>query len=392
MNKLKILSLLPALILCSCGKTSKNKYVGTYQFRLGKSDGNHMEVTAVITDDNDPKAEGYKVMNLTADLGDQLDPTSRLDEIEDLLDDIAPFLKPFIEEELIDKIPGFVNAVREEMKDLKEIKFFYKVTDHKNAKYGSRIELGTHALADILNSIKTKHPDLTDIIDEGINLLKGTKLFRDDMFIMPDKAKYVFNAFIGKKGLTFQVPISVNDLDQQLIWYGFEQTISATVALPENYIVRMPGTKGEDRFGIHPGKEVKNNKVIKDEVKEVNKEFAYEFSNSPLYEKDDFEDETETARFVLESENGTKKLYLKFNGEFDAKIYDGYVGIASRKAISLNVDADGLCAVTSNGKTGLKEGFLDEKGTEFKFSEVVSDPFEFRDFNTVNVGLAKVVE
>ena len=95
---------------------------------------------------------------------------------------------------------------------------------------------------------------------------------------------------------------------------------------------------------------------------------------------------------MLESENGTKKLYLKFNGEFDAKIYDGYVGIASRKAISLNVGADGLCAVTSNGKTGLKEGFLDEKGTEFKFSEVVSDPFEFRDFNTVNVGLAKVVE
>ena len=392
MNKLKILSLLPALILCSCGKTSKNKYVGTYQFRLGKSDGNHMEVTAVITDDNDPKAEGYKVMNLTADLGDQLDPTKELDEIEDLLDEIAPFLKPFIEEELIDKIPGFVNAVREEMKNIKEIKFFYKVTEHKNAKYGNRIELGTHALADILNSIKTKHPDLTDIIDEGINYLKDTKLFRDDMFIMPDKAKYAFNAFIGKKGLTFQVPVSVEDLNQQLIWYGFEQTIGSNVTLPENYIVRMPGTKGEDRFGTHPAKEIKNNKVIKDEVKEVNKEFAYEFSKSPLYSTDDIMDESETARFVLDNENGTKKLYLKFNGEFDAKIYDGYVGIATRKAISLNVGADGLCAVTSNEKTGLKEGFIDENGTEFKFSEVVSDPFEFRDFNIVNVGLAKVEE
>ena len=157
-------------------------------------------------------------------------------------------------------------------------------------------------------------------------------------------------------------------------------------------MARMPGVKGENRFGTHPARETKNNKVVKDEVVQVNKEFAYEFSKSFLFTTNDITDETEIARFVLDSEGETPKLYLKFNGEFDAKIYDGYVGIATRKAISLNVGADGLCAVTSNEKTGLKEGFIDENGTEFKFSEVVSDPFEFRDFNIVNVGLAKVEE
>ena len=389
MNKLKILSLLPALVLCSCG-AKKSKYAGTYQFRLGKSDGNHMEVTAVLTDENDSKVEGYKVMSLSADLGAQLDPMKELDEIEDMLDDVLPIISQFVEEELIEKLPQLVQAIRTELTEIKQINFFYKVTEYKNAKYGNRIELGTHALADIFNNIKTKHPELADLVNEGIVLAKTTGLFRDDMYIMPETSKYAFNAFIGKKGLTFQVPVAKDDLNYQLIWYGFEKTFGMNTGLPENYMERMPGVKGEERFGTHPARETKNNVVIKDEVAQVNKEFAYEFSKSPLYASDDIMDSSETARFVLETESDTNKLLMKFPEAFTPGEFSGYIGLTDRKAITLDVAADGLCSVTPNGKTGLKEGFFDKNGVEFRYDEVISEPFSFRDFNVVNVGLAKV--
>ena len=391
MEKLKILALLPALVLCSCG-AKKNKYAGTYQFRLGKTDGNHMEVTATLTDDNDSKVEGYKVMKLSADLGAQLDPMKELEEIEDMLDDVLPFIKTLVEEELVEKIPAFVKELRNEISTMNDITFFYKVTEYKNEKYGNRVELGTHALADILSSIKTKHPEFVELIDEGIDLLKTSGFFRDDMFIMPETSKYAFNTFIGKKGLTIQAPVSKDDLSQQFLWYGFKNMFGANVDLPQDYMNRMPGVKGEARFGVHPARETKNNIVVKDEAAEVNKEFAYEFSNSRVYLNDDILDSSETGRLVLDDSGTSPKLYMKFADATAKAAYSGsgYIGTIDRKLLTLDVGEDGLCAITPTEKTGLKRSFLDSAGVEFRFSDVISDPFEFRDFNVVNLGLAKV--
>jgi len=397
MNKIKILSLLPALVLCSCGG-KKNKYAGTYQFRLGKSDGNHMEVTATITDESDEKVEGYKVMTLAADIGDTMDPLKQLDELEEALEELIPLFSLIPEEiaselpdidEIIELLPKFVTAFKEEVISMKEIPFFYKVTDYKHEKYGNRLELGTHAVADILSSIKSKHSDLAEIIDTVSEIIADTGLVREDLFVMPDTSKYALNAFINKKGLTFQVPVSKDDLSQQFLWYGFQNEILSPISLPENYMSRMPGVKGEDRFGTHPAREIKNNIITKDEVAEVNKEFAYEFSKSPFYTTNDPLDETEFGRFVLDTSGETSKLYLKSPTEYLTTAYTGYVGF-SRQELVFKVESDGLCKVTHNGKSGLKEGFTDDNGTEFKFSDVVSEPFEFRDFNIVNVGLSKI--
>ena len=392
MNKLKILALLPALVLCSCG-AKKNKYAGTYQFRLGKTDGTHMEVTATLTDDNDEKVEGYKVMKLKADLGDQLDPMSTLEEIEDMLEEVLPVISDIVSEEIIEKLPQFVKELRNELATLSEIKFFYKVTDYKNEKYGNRVELGTHVLADILDSIKSKHPEFVDLINEGVDLLKQTGFFRDDMFFMPEISKYAFNAFIGKKGLTIQAPVSKDDLSQQFLWYGFtNEMLGASVDLPENYMERMPGVKGEERFGVHPERELRNNVVIKDEAAQVNKEFEYEFSKSFLYSTVDIMESSETARFVLDDSGETPKLYMRFADDAAKAAYSGsgYVGTIDRQLLTLDVGEDGLCDIEITDKTGTKRSFLDKNKKEFKFTDVISDPFEFRDFNVVNLGLAKV--
>ena len=402
MNKIKILSLLPALVLCSCG-AKKNKYVGTYQFRLGKSDGNHMEVTAVITDDNDPKAEGYKIMTLSGDLGEEFSILKQIEELEDVIDDFVEQLKeegtglipPELIDSLMESLPRLVAALKEEVKSLNSIPFFYNVSEYKNEKYGNRLELGTHVFADIFQSVKTKLADLEDaedLLDTLKAIIRLTGFFEEDLTVLPGKSKFAFNGFVGKKGITFQVPISKVDLEQQLIWYGYEDNIFSSVNLPTNYIEKMPGVKGENRFGTHPAKVIKNNVVTKDEAKEVNEMFTYEFSNSPLYDKT--ETDIQIARFKLDAEGETSKLIMLFDTEAAKKsagTYEGVVKINSvNKDISLTVDDNGVCQVEHNGKKGLKEGFIDNNGQEFRFREVVNDPFEFRDYNVVNVGLAKV--
>lgn len=398
MKKLRILSLLPALILCSCG-VKKNKWAGTYQFRLGKSDGNHMEVTAVITDENDPKVEGYKVMTLTGDLGDQLNVMKYLEELEDMIDDLVDTFRTSTDElspetddldDAIELLPKFISALKEEVQAMEKINFFYKVSDHKNAKYGNRIELGTHAIADLLNSMATKHPELEEVIELVKTAASFTDLFTEDLFLMPDKAKYAFNAFINKKGLTFQVPISRNDLSLQFMWYGFDGVFLADVEMPENYIADMPGVKGEDRFGTHPAKVYQNNVVVKDEAAEVNEKFKYYFSNSPLY--DAVDTENTLSKFVLDESEEQSKIYMVFKEEtFQPGLYEGKILIGGEyKDISLNIDEKGKCLVEHNGKKGLKEGFFDNNQEEFRFRDVVKDPFEFRDFNIVDVGLSKV--
>lgn len=391
MNKLKILSILPALVLCSCG-AKKNKFAGTYQFRLGKSDGNHMEMTATITDDNDPKVEGYKILNLSGDLGDQLDVMGQIEELEDMLDELVKKGGSGTDTEL-DKITDLVTALKAELKDLKTIPFFYKVSTYKNAKYGQRLELGTHFIRDLVDSIKAKKPELAEFIDDMFEMVTGVVQILDkSLYIMPEMSKYAFNAFVNKKALTFQVPISPDDLNQQFIWYGLdpEKNFLADFELDKNYMEKMPGVKGEDRFGTHPARVMKNNVVVKDEVAEMNKTFAYQLSKSPFYKTAEGDDFETFGKFYLDKTGDTKKLYLKYEGdEFAAGTYSGFFG-SSREAIKLKIEKDGLCDVKLNGQTGYKERFIDENGEEFRFSDVVEDPYEIRDFNVVDVGLNKV--
>ena len=387
MKNLKILALLPALLITSC--KGKDKFAGTYQFRMGKSDGNHMEVTAVLSDKQDSKVEGYKIMNLTADFGEDMDPTKELDDLEAIAELIAPAIEVFFPE-IGDKLPALIGAAKEEVEKLKDVECFYKVTDYKHAKYGNRLEIGTHAVADMLSSIDQNHPELHAVLEEIKNLAFSTGLVREDMYVMPDKAKYVFNGFVNKKALTIQIPVSKEDLKHQLFWYGFNVKDEGEKLLPDNYMDRMPGIKGENRFGTHPAFEMKNNVVVKDEATLVNDEFAYEFSKTKLYVSDDITDEEELGRFALKDANNQKQLSLIIPGNTTGGIFEGYVGLVSRKLIKLQVNEKGVCEVTPNGKTGIKEGFTDLNGAAFTYNDLMSTPYQFRDFNIVNVGLSKI--
>lgn len=384
MKKIKILFLLPALVLCSCG-AKKNKYAGTYQFRMGKTDENHMEVTATITDEEDSKVKGYKIMNVTADLGDEFDPKQLLDQLEG----VTATLESYFD---VDDINTLIGALRTELDGLVNIPLYYKVTDYSLETHGYRLEIGTHFVADLFETIEQKQPSLSGLLSSLKSFTIGTGFVDKNLYLKPEISKYFFNAFINKKALTFQIPVSLDDLKYQMFWYGMDYEgliLHPDVEMDKGYVASMPGEQGEKRFGTHPKLTKENNKVVKDEVAEVNGAFEYQFSKSPLFANDTPGDFTEKGRFVLEDINGQKQLRIKdIQGPLSG-VVTGYVGF-DRHPIKLNLDENGVCQITSDGKKGSAEGFVDLDGNPFVFFNLVSDPFEFRDFNIVDVGLSKV--
>ena len=367
MKKLRIMSIVPILVLSSC---SQANYAGTYQFRLGKTDGSHFEVTAVLTNDK-YNEDGMKKMTLTADLGEDMSPTALIEKYGEQY----PILEPF------------VDIMIDEIKDIKEIPFYYKVLNSKVAKYGNRLAIGTDFAVKKIDELKEKYEILKELFEE-------LEIDETTFELKPDQTKYFFGAYVNSKALTFEIPVSVDDLNMQDFWYGKSTLISG------DYVDRLPGAKGEERFGTHPEvkKDDKGN-ITKNECDEVNKIFEKEFSKTYLYQKDGEGLDVVIGSFVEAEVNGKKSLkcyldssYTESHTNIEGHVYTRNVlgEFDEKKDIRLSVNDDNTTSVTYNDKTGKDEAFIDENGNEFKFIDTMKEPFVFRDFHTVDLGLAKL--
>jgi len=365
MKRAKLLALLPSLLLSSCNGLNP---VGTYQFRLGKTDQNHLEVTARITDEVHEKhaSEGMKMVYLSADLGEEMSPISIIDSYAEKY--------PIIE--------SFVDIIKDAIANIKEIPMYYKVLN-SSADKGRRLAVGTDILVDLVDSLKEKYPDIIDLIESlGVG--------EDEFDITPDRSQYIFNAYLSKKTLTFQIPVSMDDLDMQLFWLGENPMITG------DYLDRLPGPKGEDRFGSHPAfKKNDRGEIIYNEVDVVNKEFEKEFSKTYFYDSDGLR----IGSFVsyVEEDKTNLKLYLNDTYQGSRSNIEGYVytkGLLGefdvKKDMKISVDENGLTDIVNNGKEGKEEGFSDENGKEFRFIDLMQKPFVFRDYHIVNIGLTKI--
>ena len=366
MRKLRTLTLLPMIVLSSC---AKNNYVGTYQFRLGKTDGSHLELTAVLTKEkyND---NGMKKMTLTADLGEEMSPTTIIQQYGDKY----PILEPF------------VDIIIEEIKDIHEIPFYYQVLNSKLKKYGNRVAIGTDFVLQKVDELKAKYPAIKDILDTlGID---------DSKFVLnPDQIKYFLGSYVNSSILTFEIPVSTDDLTMQTFWYGKSRLVDG------DYLDKLPGTKGEERFGTHPQvkKDHKGN-IIVDECAEVNKTFEKEFSNTHLYIQDG-EYNKKIGSFVEGEVDGKKtvKCYLSDSYTGTHQNIEGFIyskdlegDFTLKQNIKLSINDDSSTNLTYKDATGRDQAFIDENGKEFRFIDVMQDPFEFRDFHTVDLGLTKI--
>ena len=180
MKKSKYLLLLPFLALTSCGD---NSIFGTYGFSLGNGDGAHFGIYANLSNEKytgpEPTTEESKqkyVFNLALDV-----PIEQLNNLE---------LLSYDNLELQETDQG---------KTLGNIKGYYYIG--KDTSNGTQIHIG---VGDI-----------------------------DDIFQIPEISKelmeYVITSYMFEKCFTVHVPVSLEDLQLQLCWYGYYININSEI-------------------------------------------------------------------------------------------------------------------------------------------------------------------
>ena len=360
MKKLKLLTLLPAICLSSCSGSSP---YGVYEFRLGKTDGSHIGLSVELLDEinESHKDEDMRNMKLTMDLGSEFS----LDKIaEQITDD--PVEQALIEEVLkLIKEAGFADNT---------ITGYYKISDIDNPKYGRRVRIGSDFLVEAVTKL---FPELADF-------------FKD--LLTPEMIEKAMTAYINKKQFTLQLPVSLEDAQYQLAWYGI--LVDTEGASPITYLNMddLPGPKGEDRYGVHPTVFTDDKgEVIKSEVEIMNETFEYEFSRMYLYDEG-----IPVGSFIIKKNDKDEQvLYFKpfeqMSTSVEGTIIVRELGEEVFKPIKFHYGRNnGEVDVDPNGKTGLDEGFFDDNKNEFKFSRITKTPFVFRDFHDVRVGLTKI--
>ena len=363
MKKLKMLCLLPSICLFSCSKWSP---VGVYEFRLGKTDGAHFGLSLELKDDAYEKREGTKQFSLSADLGSDFSPEAILDEYAEeypLLELVIPELKSLIPED------NTLNG-------------YYSLTDISNKTYGTRVKIGSDFIEEMLIKL---YPDIEDF-DEFSDLTA------------PEMVEMLLCAYVNEKQFTFQIPVSMEDVRQQLVWYGYLIDFHGDKLITQLDKDKMPGPKGEERFGVHPAV-VKDEKesIISSEADKMNEIFEFEFSHTYLYQKDEFGIREPVGSFITRTtQSGQRALYFApFDSNMSLASVKGDVLVKDTlfeeyKEIEFGVSIDNGVSVDYNGKTGNEEGFIDQHGVEIIYSQFLQKPFVFRDFHDVNVGLTKV--
>lgn len=366
MKKIKLIYLLPALCLSSCSGFSPS---GVYEFRLGKTDGAHFGISVNLKDDAYTRYEGTKEMSLTLDLGSDFS----IEKIAEEYKEEYPLLEPIITK-AISMIP-----------EDKTLPGYYSLTDLKHPTYGTRVKIGSDYLAD---KIYQEFPEIQEYVD--IN-----------EFTSPEMVEKIACAYVNEKQFTLQIPVSTDDVIQQLAWYGLYIDTEGAALMTNFDLDRLPGEKGEARYGTHPAKtkDEKGN-VVADEVDMMNEEFEFEFSHTYLYHTDEIGIRYAVGSFLTRNdEDGARALYFKpfddsmslQNIEGELSIKENDLGLTTYQAIKFSaVPHSKEVSVTYNGKKGAEEGFTDANGTEFTFNSFMRKPFVFRDFHDVKVGLAKI--
>lgn len=363
MKKLKLLTLIPCMCLSAC---SKNTIYGEYEFRLGKTDGSHLGLSVELTDEANDKHEDMSNLVLRADLGSDFSIEKMVEEYSEEY----PFIKELLE--------PFINVLPEE----RAIKGYYHVTDIQNEKYGYRVKIGSDDLTELFKKVFPEIPD----IGEDISVLTT-----------PEMIEMIACAYIGKNQFTIQIPVSTEDVQQQLAWYGYLidfEGASLLTRLDEN---KLPGPKGEERFGVHPAV-IKDEKgsVVSREADIMNEKFEFEFSHTYLYQENPEDPlvRVPVGSFVTRLREDTNQKYLLFQ-PFDEKMsllnIEGYFSAYDSNVVKFSVaNPSQIVAVTHNNKSGNEEGFIDADGNEFLYKDILKKPFEFRDFHDVKIGLTKI--
>lgn len=371
MKKIFPLFLLAATCLASCGNKS---VAGKYSFLLGRQgdDETRVGITIELKDDKYVIPEGSDV--------------HYSEEEEKLIEERGKKFTLSLD---------LGSAFDELMKELgleEGIGGYYMVLDDVDDKYGNKMALG-----------------MDFDIGEGV-----------DFPLSSEVIKNLLVSYVGGGKITLQLPVSLQDLQHQLVWYSgqyidFDPYIKTKIHdiediisyLPEIYeslkiydfseygeaYATLPGPQGEKRFGSHP--EIKlddDDKVIKNEIQEMNDKYAGFFSNTFIYDR--VTDERLGSVYTVA---GVDKLYF-FNldlenpaeeGVFDASIkVQGLLGTEQEVDVKVSLTKENDKFVVSSIKAdGAQPGY--EADADIPLEDYQKEAFVFRDFHDMKAQLTK---
>lgn len=238
--------LLFPLVMTSCGSS---KFLGTYSFQLGKNTGTHIGVYATVTN----KAYTYEDASTgeTLTIGKKMNIRMRLGGVKlgTFLDDI----------DLSDvTIPAYYMIGKElPFNQGNVLHLGFHIPDVLNILFPEEPEPETNPLPNRDDPVDPAEPseptdptDPTEPTDPESDVPEGW----DDPTTIPTEitARFVYTT-ISSTTLTFNLPVSLLDLQFQLYWYGLDlYDISARPA--------------EHEVGTHPTKE---------EIDYINNELGY---------------------------------------------------------------------------------------------------------------------
>ena len=203
MKKIKLFPfmLLP-LALTSCGE---NKYLGTYSFQLGRDSGTHFGVYATMTNkEYTYKDEGGEIFPLTGEKVMKLKLSLGGANIGGILDLLSN-------------------------QDV-SIKAYYSIGKKLSNDQGNVLKFGFN-LKEIVDDIlpDEEEPEPSPItMRDGEVPVEGEEEdpeipIPEDLFnILPEQTAKIVYSTISKSSLVFNIPVSMDDLEYQLYWYGLD--------------------------------------------------------------------------------------------------------------------------------------------------------------------------
>lgn len=367
MKKVLPLLMLASTCLASCGDVS---VYGKYKFLMGRQgdDETRVSLEMELKDEASTVKEGYKNFNATFELSGVAGLGALGDVDPSVLESLKTSLPIGTDENGVTTIPGF-----------------YKVQDLKDDKYGNKIRLAFDLGEDLNAIFETFDLDPTEIVSS---------------FAV---------AYCNGSSFTFQLPVSVTDIQMQLCWYGtyidinpyiknsinslsdfvqffLEGKINSKIyELTDFYDNKLPGEQDMDkRFGSHPSAE---------EVIEMNKKYQGLFSNTIVYKNAGGEAGDQLGSIYCDIENNQYKFF-PLSSDFDPSV--GSYDVIMKKDIGvLNYDFSEDTPVTLTTVGTAEQGSyscgVKYAGTtdDIDWEVFYQDQFMFRDFNDIKIELKK---
>lgn len=313
--------------------------------------------------------------------------------------------------------------------------------------YGRRVNIGFVTRKEFIPGLEVIYSIIKDDLGEEAAEIVESFIEGSDSQISPELIQKFVVAYQKDKNLTIQLPVSFEDLQLQLAWYGTYIDISPEVKMKihsiqdvysnlldilmglryfnlfehtekflrpgesDYRVIPLPGgetIQGEDRIGTHPGMRFTGKKQTQDErdtleiadIAQMNYLYSNEFSNTLVYTGAGFDTIGAITRAEPQGFGSTSPNYQYYYYDRSGKIDDssktvrGYVGVANEYGIYNEYEEVDI-ELGANNLKDYELGYVINSvkkvvdGSELSFDSFYQKPFTFRDPHDIRLTLTK---